>query len=282
MKTCLSHILLVMLAAIFLNELTTTAQGEPLPRPDAPIKIIKPDRAVIERIRAEFERLPTKLDVTYDSKQDDQVGGFFVFGPPKYLNITFAGPAAQFVKGKGLRETNLRCEPIFALIPYLETNRDKEAFVILMAITREFYGHKTALSPALPYGKDFDPAAWEARKSELIAKLKTACAFCLETGAETGWRRKYDVSDLALERLPANSTAKPHTQSAVSSARTSDGGQSPLPKPSTPLNEQSADSAAQTSSTKREEPTSSTTWSIITVLIVAAAGLLWLLLKKRK
>jgi hypothetical protein len=282
MKTCLSRILLLMLAAIFLNELTTTAQGEPLPRPDAPIKIIKPDRAVIERIRAEFERLPTKLDVIYDSKESDQVGGFFVFSPPKYLNITLAGPAAQFIKGKGLRETDLRCEPIFALTPYLDTNREKEAFVILMAVTREFYGHKTALSPALPFGKDFDPAAWEASKADLIAKLREACIFCLEAGAETGWRRKYDVSDLALERLPANSTAKPHTQSAASGARTSDDGQSPLPKPSTPPNERSADSAAQTSSVKSEEPTSSTPWSIIVVLIVAATGLLWLLLKGRK
>lgn len=281
MKTCLSRILLVMLAAIFLNDLTTTAQGEPLPRPDEPIKIIKPDRAVIERIRAEFERLPTKLEVTYDSKQDDQVGGFSVFAPPKYLNITFAGPAAQFIKGKGLRETNLRCEPIFALVPYLETNRDKEAFVILMAITRDFYGHKTALSPALPYGKDFDPAAWEASKSELIAKLMTACAFCLETGAETGWRRKYEVADLALERLPPNSTATPKTESQASGVRASDDGQNPSLEHSSSKTNRGSTPAAPLSSEPNAEPTSSTPWSIIVVLIVAAIGLVWLLLKRR-
>ncbi len=282
MKTRLSHTLLLMLAAIFLNDMTTMARSEPLPRPDAPIKIIKPDRAVIERIRAEFERLPTKLDVTYDSKESDQVGGFFVFGPPKYLNITLAGPAAQFMKGKGVMETNLRCDSIFALVPYLDTNREKEAFVLLMAVTGDFFGHKTALSPALPFGKDFDPAAWEASKADLIAKLREACIFCLEAGTETGWRRKYDVPDLALERLPANSTAKPLTQSAASGARTSDDGQSPLPKPSTSPNQRSTDSTAQTSSVKSEEPISSTPWSIITVLIVAALGLLWLLVKKRK
>ena len=277
MKTRLSNTLPLLLAAILLNDIKTMAQNETLPRPDAPIKIIKPDRAVIERIRAEFERLPTKLGVIYDSKQDDQVGGFSIFAPPKYLSITLAGPAAQFIKGKGLRETDLRCEPIFALVPYLGTDREKEAFVILMALTREFYAHKTPLSPMLPYGKNFDLQAWEAGKSELITKLRTACAFCLEFGAETGWRRKYDLGDLALEKLPSSTTAKPSAE-PVDLSPASGTSTSKLPlvqshQPRKPDQEQSGTT---------EEPTTSTPWSVVTVLVVAATGLLWLLVKNRK
>lgn len=215
MKIHISFTLLVVFGASLFNTGMIIAQDESLPRSDPPVKIIKPDRASIERIRAEFERLPTNLEVTYDSKENDQVGGFSVFAPPKYLSITLTGAAAQFVKGKGLRENDLHCEPIFALTPYLDTSREKEAFVILMALTREFYAHRAPLSSALPFGKGYEPAAWQASKSELIAKLRVACAYCLEYGADTGWRRKYDVADLALERLPSTSTAKFDTAGAA-------------------------------------------------------------------
>jgi len=257
MKTYVSNALLVVIVAIFLSDIKTMAQNEPLPRPDAPVIIIKPDRAKIERIRAEFERLPMKLDVAYDSKQDAQVGGFFVFSPPKRLSIQLAGAAAEFVKGKGLIENNLRCEPIFALLPYLRTDREKEAFVILMALTGEFYAHKVELSPALPFSKGFDPSVWQASKTELIAKLRTACAFCLESGAETGWRRKYDTADLALERLPATSSAKLNVEDQALSEKAAT-----LSTPKSPL--------------QGEKLLSATSWSMLALLLTVVIGLLWL------
>lgn len=263
------------LAITYILAMNSGAQDDPLPRSDAPIKIIKPDRALIERIRVEFEGLPSTLEVAYDYKESDSEGGPSFLERSKYLQIKLSGAAHSFTQGKGLLENNLRCETIFALWPYLQTSKDKQAFVLLLAITGEYFGHKVAPGSHMPYASGFDESAWQAKKSELMNHLAGACRFVLAAGAESSFRRKYDLGDLALEKLPSSTTAKPSAE-PVNLSLTSGTSRNNLPSiksnlPRKPEEVQSGIGA---------ETPSSTPWSVIVVLIVAAIGLLWLVFKK--
>lgn len=280
MKTTIEYAATLAVAIICLLTKTTAAQDDPLPPPDAPIKMIKPDRALIDRIRADFERLPPVLEVSYDYKESDDVGGPSFLARPKYLGIKLSGAALSFTQGKGLLENNLRCEPVFALWPYLHSSKDKQAFVLLMSITGEYFGHKVAPGSHMPFGSGFDESAWQARKAELLSHLASACRFVLEAGAESSFRRKYDFGDLSMEKLPADTTATPSTKPLeISPSNSSKTSSLPMVKP----NQKHKSSGAQPGEVaSNEEPTSSTPWSIIVVLIVAVIGLLWLLVKKRK
>ena len=265
------------LAITYILAMNSGAQDDPLPRSDAPIKIIKPDRALIERIRGEFEGLPPALDVAYDYKESDSEGGPSFLERSKYLQIKLSGAAHSFAQGKGLLENNLRCETVFALWPYLQSSKDKQAFVLLMAITGEYFGHKIAPGSHMPYASGFDESAWQAKKSELMNHLAGACRFVLEAGAESSFRRKYDLGDLALEKLPSSTTAKPSAEPVdLSPASGTSTNKLPLVQSHQPRKPD------QEQSDTTEAPTTSMQWSVVAVLIVAALSLLWLLLKKRK
>lgn len=276
MNSPVIHAARLALAITYLLAMNTAAQDDPLPRSDAPIKTIKPDRALIERIRGEFEGLPPALDVAYDYKESDSEGGPSFLERSKYLQIKLSGAAHSFAQGKGLVENNLRCETVFALWPYLQTSKDKQAFVLLMAITGEYFGHKIAPGSHMPYASGFDESAWQAKKSELMNHLAGACRFVLEAGAESSFRRKYDLRDLALEKIPSSTTAKPNAEPLdLSPARGTSTSNMPSVKSHQPRKPDEVQSDTS------GEPTSSTPWSVIVILIMAAIGLLWLVLKRR-
>lgn len=174
------------------------------------VETIKPDRAKITEIRSEFEILASPGTVKFEFVPVEQEGGHRLLGGrPKQLEVRLEGDWADFLNKWAVERERGRCDFVFALWPYLESTRRKEAFTLLTAYTTRgytFFAHKPKnaaflCGATLPYSSTFSTAAWEDNYSALIESLRTGVDFVLRAGAGNSFKVVYDPEDLEKETV---------------------------------------------------------------------------------
>ena len=169
------------------------------------------DEKRVEKIRKSFLALEKPLEVEYTLVEPKGEGRlFYVFNKPMHLKIKLKGNIEDFFKGIGYLETNCKCEPIFALWPFLNDERyQKEAFVLLFSFSND-YAYRLPKSKSLPYVEGFDENEWEKEKKILITKVANICKRMLTEFADKEnfpTLPSYDPK-LLQEKIPAEELKK--------------------------------------------------------------------------
>ena len=144
------------------------------------------DLNLVEKIRKKFLALEEPLDVEYTLVEPKGEGRLlYIFNKPMDLEIKLRGTTAGFFKGIGYMETNCKCEPIYALWPFLNDEKyQKQAFVLLIFFTQEGFVYRLPKSKSLPYIEGFDEDEWEKDKNALFKEVGGKCKRMLRRFAD--------------------------------------------------------------------------------------------------